>query len=734
MDPELATLLREAWEAPGLDRIHYRDRIAPHGDAAISALASWIDDPVRSGFAIRTIAAAAMFGTRDHALATLRSASPGRSAHVHDDLLREIRALETRGRSPVAEERGLLGATVVGVPKPGAEYSPPLSPGEIELRRTLEARLPDGWRIFVRPHLDGDRPALALLHRERGAMVWDVRDVDLTDLTGGPKSYRWRGGGPWLDPVDRINAVRGRLYREYLPEWAEAIDDKRGRFGIVRAGIYFPSGSRSELQRLQLNRKDEVVIGQGELASSSISQLVPRANKPVEMRDAWFTILNERFSEYHPPTFPEFTPNKPQQRLIEEPLLRGDRGLQGVAGSGKSTVLARRAGRLASGGHQVLLVTYNLTLANYCRALVQGAPDRFLWSGVTVQHFHGLCHVLLRHLDVPAPPHPRGRADDEGPSSSEDLDAQTQAHYDERWPSVTQAALDLHGVSPGFVFDSILVDEAQDFSPAFLSVLDRLRSPDGETLLAFDKAQTLYARADALKARLVDMRRVRRLNSTKRMRQRHAGIASALGLRHRLETDQITPDEEPSLLLGEERTDWCDVPDLPSALAVASQLVERWRSEDGYRPDDTVVLVNTAKAGRALVTLLTELDIDVNHVFPAGGRGDWRQYKVTFVPNDQRMKVSTIHSFKGWDANDVILIEPATSNSRSIAATYVALTRPRRRLAVITSGDGTGIRHLFDDLEIAPDDKRVQRAADLLRDPAPAGPRPRASDKQPPWE
>ncbi|MEX1155901.1 MAG: hypothetical protein WED12_01940, partial [Chloroflexota bacterium] len=40
-------------------------------------------------------------------------------------------------------------------------FVPPLVPGERELARFLDEQLDPAWRIYVRPHLDADRPIIA---------------------------------------------------------------------------------------------------------------------------------------------------------------------------------------------------------------------------------------------------------------------------------------------------------------------------------------------------------------------------------------------------------------------------------------------------------------------------------------------------------------------------------------------------------------------------------------------
>ena len=728
-DQELAHLLALAQAAGLLDRSAFRDPIARHGDAAILALAAWLADPVLGAFAVRTIAAAALHGAPDLAIATLREALPAvQSIAVRGDILGEIAQLKSAGRATTGTTQTVRGATIAGAPKPDTEYSPPLSVGEKELIAVARL-LPEGWTIFVRPHLDGDRPALALLHRERGAMVWDVRDVDLSGVTGSPKAYRDRDGVPYLDPIERINAVRQRLYREYLPGWAEAIDEDTHQFGVVRAGIYFPAGTSEDLTRLQLFRPYEVVIGRGGLRGRAIGELVPNAFRKVEIKDDWYDVLFRRFSEYHLPTFGRIKPSKRQQELIDDPLTPDWRGLQGVAGSGKSLVLARRATRLAREGRRVLLVTYNITLSNYCRGLVEEAPDRFGHKQLVVQHFHGLCHVLLRDLNLPAPLHPAGldRDADGPPLDPETADHRVTDHFDTRWPDAVLDALRKRGRPAEFAFDSILVDEAQDFGPSFFDVLAALLAPDGGVLLAFDRAQRLYARVDGIEDRL-DMRRVKKLNGTRRLRLRHANIASALGASRRLPTERIELDEGMPTLFSDDDAKWASVPDTAAALAVARDVLERWRAADGYRTDGTVVLVPSIPIGRALVTLLSEGDIETNHVFPEGSdEADGRRRKLSFVPHDQRVKVATIHSFKGWEADDVVVIEPPSGGARSAAAVYVALTRPKSRIVVVASSDPHQLRQHFDDLLAEPDPTVVARAEALLAKARAAEGRRRAS-------
>ena len=65
----------------------------------------------------------------------------------------------------------------------------------------------------------------------------------------------------------------------------------------------------------------------------------------------------------------------------------------------------------------------------------------------------------------------------------------------------------------------------------------------------------------------------------------------------------------------------------------------------------------------------------------------WRiaqAHKTAFAFGDARLKVSTVHSFKGWEAGRVILILPFKSAPAQTAGlVYVGLTRSRGDLVLV---------------------------------------------------
>src|SRR5205823_793616 len=91
----------------------------------------------------------------------------------------------------------------------------------------------------------------------------------------------------------------------------------------------------------------------------------------------------------------------PEQRRHAQPA-DGRRKLRGVAGSGKSLVLAHRAAARAARGGRVLVLTFNITLANYVRDLMRRATSHPHDMAI-ITHFHEFCRLALDKACSPIP-------------------------------------------------------------------------------------------------------------------------------------------------------------------------------------------------------------------------------------------------------------------------------------------------------------------------------------------
>lgn len=110
--------------------------------------------------------------------------------------------------------------------------------------------------------------------------------------------------------------------------------------------------------------------------------------------------------------------------------------------------------------------------------------------------------------------------------------------------------------------------------------------------------------------------------------------------------------------------------------------------KEGYSASDMVILLPNHKLGKIAVELFRAKQVEVNHVFEEDIEARFHPHKKAFWMGDGRLKMSTIHSFKGWELLNIVLFIPAKApetNRRLDALIYVALTRTRENLIILNS-------------------------------------------------
>lgn len=161
-----------------------------------------------------------------------------------------------------------------------------------------------------------------------------------------------------------------------------------------------------------------------------------------------------------------------EQEKLARNLGEGHRIIHGVAGSGKTLILAYRAMYLDKLGlaKPILVLCFNKTLAAKLKQLLaeRGAGDR-----VHVRHFHGWCKDMcdLYQLDLPG--------DEQQPIYERQVLAVIAGCEKGRVPPAQYAA--------------VLIDEGHDFQPEWFKLLVQMIDPETNSLLLmYDDAQNIY--------------------------------------------------------------------------------------------------------------------------------------------------------------------------------------------------------------------------------------------------
>ena len=549
----------------------------------------------------------------------------------------------------------------------------PLEPGERQLAEYLDQHLPDNWEVYVQPFLNGDRPDIVILNDAVGAMIYEVKDWSLS-------SYHWEnkqlmvsdrhGSYPVLSPVAQVNHYRDNIIGLYLPQIGETVDLSPKAFGVIKTGVYFHRATGNEARDFMPGFR-ETIVGQDDLRSDNLARVVPDVERKGShwMTKEWADGLRIWLR----PPFHTKEQNSPlvlnRQQLGHAEADPGHKRLRGVAGSGKTAVLAWRAAKLASQGRRVLVVCFNITLWHYIRDLVQRCSVDFDGKLIEYRHFHGVCRAILNRFDQPWPAQT----------------ADTEAFFREIIP---QAVLDTMREQPDIStlkYDAILIDEGQDFCQEWYDMLTQLLTEQDELFLVVDKLQNIYQRDLSW----VDgpMRNVkfrgpwRELKQSMRLPPLMVDQANRFARRFLPHLDE--PLVEPSQQYGfaDPELWWVNCASLDEAKEQVWAAYQYLTQQRGHQPTDIVILLPSHEVGLETVRRFEQANVQVNHVFEERDEDHPKRHKHTFWMGDARLKMSTIHSFKGWELTNVILIIPYTGKSHDTVLAlqvYSALTRMAR--------------------------------------------------------
>jgi hypothetical protein len=507
--------------------------------------------------------------------------------------------------------------------------------------------------LAAEPLVEGEAD-FVVLHPERGMLVLEVK--------GGVPELRgrtwFRGNAEIRDPFEQARRNRYAL--------VDAIEERsRGRIGrgIFTHGdvVVFPHCRYSG--PLPLNTDPRLLLD---------SRATPEIGARIESAfEAWqrrpTSLTPSQFSELLDALMPKLRLMRSvsadlaaegqrivqvteDQRTTLQGLLASDRVLvEGGAGSGKTLLAVEFGVSLAVSGARVLLLCFNRHLATWLQEQARGDPRlRSAPGSLEVSTFHSFALSLAQ----------RARVEFVVPSDN------AEAFWDAEVPLILEQALDLLRAGAGApLYDAVVVDEAQDFSPDWWVTVESLtRGARHGRLYAFlDLHQSL--RGDP---RLPSVPLQTKFRLTTNCRNTRAIARSA----SRIVGAEIT------LLAG---TPEGEAPSLCRAATAAADagivLGEVRRLFGGGLEARQIVLIGPAARANGSLARFAEVD----GVPLVDNASDWRR--------GGGVLVTTARAFKGLEADVVILYDLSGFGAAfSTTDLYVAWTRARHRLVCVCHG------------------------------------------------
>jgi hypothetical protein len=579
----------------------------------------------------------------------------------------------------------------------------PLTQGERALVEYLDKFLPrddqwvlkdslenyKGWIIFVQPFLNGTRPDVIIFNPNVGLIIYEVKDWNLKNYKYNPDDrelYVKNSNGSYKikNPVSQVSYYKNKLIEQLVPEIGNSLTNP-GRYPYIQTKVYFHYATtvdcNESLSQSVKGHSEDYLFGNDYLTEKRLEAVVPLVT--ITENKYWDKKWNKEIFFWLRPPFHSLEQTtkliiKGNQIKAAEPN-EGHHRVRGVAGSGKTLALALRAAKLASEGYNVLIVTFNITLWHYIKDMIKRAPFEFEWELITFTHFHGLCKDLLNEFGRNWPTSPLDQIG-------------MESFFAETVPKSVINAIEGKQYQK---YDAILIDEGQDFHFEWYDLLNKyfLTSRD-ELVIVCDKKQNIFERnlnwldkrvtrngIEKFKDNYIDLTITFRL--PKKVALMSNEFSEIFKLDQELKTGKI--DDNP-VLFHSQHIIWLNISENELEYYI-NQSYDKLKKE-GYSASDIVFLFNKHKIGCQAVDFFRNKGIEVNHVFENGSRSNSYSHKKSFWMGDGRLKMSTIHSFKGWELLNIVLyISPENSFEKNNLDSlyYTAMTRTRENIIVLNA-------------------------------------------------
>ncbi len=322
-----------------------------------------------------------------------------------------------------------------------------------------------------------------IVHPELGYVVLEVKQGNIMYAKGQWHEFKPSGPGAFhhtqpmaKDPVEQAQRAMWAIVGRYKEKSGS------GRFPLnIRFALCFPESKAlaGELPGF-LNPNSIFLYDALDDLDARIRTLFPKGTRPDPAATRIltdrvlgpsfkaFALLEEQIQMFHSTAAKVLTDE--QSRILEETELDNKKVFFGAAGTGKTQLAMEKARQLADSGKRVLLTCFNKNLSGDLR--------RKMPSEIVCSNFHDFIKEVLgkKGFDVSEPEDPAERPE----------------FYDNILPDM---GFDYYMEAPeDDKFDSIIVDEGQDFHENWLLCLESMlrNREDGEFYIFADPNQDLF--------------------------------------------------------------------------------------------------------------------------------------------------------------------------------------------------------------------------------------------------
>lgn len=549
-----------------------------------------------------------------------------------------------------------------------------------------------------------------IVRPNKGILLLNIFEENLNECTLSEDKKEINVHGQlYQSPIDLINLCQLSIKDGIEELLMSTIEDNRN-FSLIKKAVVFSENSIDEIKKIFEYQNNvfnfTFIFGKEIIENRDISQNLYTTIGFLYNNNAFDDVVRRKLARMISPSWHSYQegridmqPIGAQKRLSESSITQ--QKISGVAGSGKTQVLAFRAvNAMKRTGGDVLVLTYNITLANYLKFRLSEIREDFSWEKIDVYPYHQFFRIRAAECQLHV----------------EFSSYQNEAFFEN---------------SKGHKkYSAIFVDEVQDYTTEWLRIIMQnfLLVPNGELVVFGDPKQNVYQRPlDAngdIRLGIIGGQWNRQLTTSRRFTNpRLANLATAFQTQFmaNLPTDDIVAENTISNTLNFQIVTYIDLRQNNSIESIITNIINII-SNDNNEARDFAVLASSTKLLRNIDILYrqrtneqTEITFISNetlerlkqiHQVTDEKAANWkfnrdfealeRTRKQLFTTDKRCLKISTIQSFKGWESPSVIVIlendivlHNTTFRPMSPQTIYTAITRARENMYIINIGNDT---------------------------------------------
>lgn len=511
----------------------------------------------------------------------------------------------------------------------------------------LNKNLDKSYQIFCKPFFGSDNPDFVVLKEGKKVLLIEVCENDNNEYSEKiAKTYK------------------NNITKIYIPELVESFEGNNKGWYLIKAVVWH----NNDLQKGDFYKSLNETINPSYSNNKNNFRLNSHLNKKLLefLEEKYFLV--DQSSRYK--NIPQWSDLTSSQKRLSESEKGKQQKIKGVAGSGKTIVLAKRAVNAHKRTKKrVLILVYNTSIIPHIQKIIAeilgGTFNNFDFC---IQNYDGFISSQLRNNSIQF-----------------DLKNNNNEKFFEN------LKIDFKK------YESIFIDEIQDYSQEWISIIrNNFLEKNGEFVVFGDEKQGIY-KGEELNI-CPEIKKWSNLsdNKTFRLPPQISKLATKFQdyfLKNGYsEVEEISSQE--AMFNGE--ISYFEFQGNESIEILNNKILEIVNTEDKNTVvlssgEDLLKTINSSLKAKKVKTLTTffssefEKKLSLNNQKEAFLGDKKRSLRSKFSMNTEAIKLSTTYSFKGYEADTVIIIIQSWEQNNELL--YTALTRAKESLIILNLGN-----------------------------------------------